>query len=370
MGKLFLMLIIASMASTTKSRMPDVLERASILRAGQLTGSQDHRQLAECEWWCSKRTCLDPGCRGCGDSIGCSATIQAEPAESAHAEAINNGATGNVADSAQVETVEDGAAERVTSRYEKTVHAGDGVAEVSSIKGDVLQSSLSSHPSSADAKDGTSVKDLATQDPPSTPVETEVTVPRKAAGDAPNCVMCDNVRLEPYMTKHSITCATWAWAHEHRCALDATWKAKRYCAQSCFDNGNGYDTGGCCPQAALGEVVDSSAPSRWKEVATPSTRAGPVRVDSQGESLASISDRVIDALRTMPLAAECPTDGESCLEQRCCINPHAKCVRIADNTPACIPVPDIIRQCRRRGVVCKELMQCAGADEECTFVGI
>ena len=65
---------------------------------------------------------------------------------------------------------------------------------------------------------------------------------------APPCVVCDDVPMEPYMTNNGKACATWSFAHTDKCASDATWVTNRYCAQSCFDNGNGYDAGGCCPQ--------------------------------------------------------------------------------------------------------------------------
>ena len=67
------------------------------------------------------------------------------------------------------------------------------------------------------------------------------------AAPPPPCVVCDDVPMEPYMTNNGKACATWSFAHTDKCASDATWVTNRYCAQSCFDNGNGYDAGGCCP---------------------------------------------------------------------------------------------------------------------------
>ena len=64
---------------------------------------------------------------------------------------------------------------------------------------------------------------------------------------APPCVPCDDVPQEPYMSNNGKTCATWSYAHTDKCALDAAWVANRWCARSCFENGNGYDAGGCCP---------------------------------------------------------------------------------------------------------------------------
>ena len=61
------------------------------------------------------------------------------------------------------------------------------------------------------------------------------------------CVPCDDVPQEPYMSNNGKTCATWSYAHTDKCALDAAWVANRWCARSCFENGNGYDAGGCCP---------------------------------------------------------------------------------------------------------------------------
>ncbi|MEC7000931.1 MAG: right-handed parallel beta-helix repeat-containing protein, partial [Actinomycetota bacterium] len=49
------------------------------------------------------------------------------------------------------------------------------------------------------------------------------------------------------MSNNGKTCATWSYAHTDKCALDAAWVANRWCARSCFENGNGYDAGGCCP---------------------------------------------------------------------------------------------------------------------------
>lgn len=82
-----------------------------------------------------------------------------------------------------------------------------------------------------------------------------------------------------------------------------------------------------------------------------------------------IVDRVIDALRAVPQATDCPDDGQSCLLQRCCYNPHAKCVRIGGKKPTCTRVPDILQQCEQTGVPCKELEECGGSNEECTFIG-
>ena len=61
------------------------------------------------------------------------------------------------------------------------------------------------------------------------------------------CVQCDDVPMEPYMSNNGKTCATWSFAHTSKCASDSVWVANRYCARSCFENGNGYDAGGCCP---------------------------------------------------------------------------------------------------------------------------
>eukprot|EP00930_Biecheleria_cincta_P022862 TRINITY_DN16606_c0_g2_i1.p1 TRINITY_DN16606_c0_g2~~TRINITY_DN16606_c0_g2_i1.p1 ORF type:complete len:578 (-),score=78.76 TRINITY_DN16606_c0_g2_i1:9-1598(-) len=62
----------------------------------------------------------------------------------------------------------------------------------------------------------------------------------------PSCVPCDD-RPSQYMISHGLKCSTWLWAHHNMCISDAIWRQDRYCAWSCFTNGNGYEGDPCCP---------------------------------------------------------------------------------------------------------------------------
>lgn len=63
-----------------------------------------------------------------------------------------------------------------------------------------------------------------------------------------------------YMTNNGKTCATWTWGINNNCNKKDTWIAAKYCQQSCFTAGHGYEGDSC---SALVEE------DQWEERVTP-----------------------------------------------------------------------------------------------------
>ena len=76
---------------------------------------------------------------------------------------------------------------------------------------------------------------------------------------APSCIECTNVRT-PWMKKNDKTCETWEYMIDARCNKKSRWRNNKYCQQTCFDGGVGYDGDICCVDAASPPPSASPSP--------------------------------------------------------------------------------------------------------------
>jgi len=59
------------------------------------------------------------------------------------------------------------------------------------------------------------------------------------------CTACNNIPTQ-WMTDNGQTCDSGTWMIENRCNDSSDWKNNKYCQQSCYDAGRGYDGDNCC----------------------------------------------------------------------------------------------------------------------------
>ena len=99
---------------------------------------------------------------------------------------------------------------------------------------------------------------------------------------------CTNIE-SPDMVAGSQSCAKGIWYIQNKCNLDSLWIHNKFCQQSCFDHGNGYDGDQCntnAPSGAPITISPSNAPTSATLAPSVAPTTGPVTLTptSKGES--------------------------------------------------------------------------------------